>query len=118
MEVIKISNLSKTYGRIRAVNDLSISVKQGEIFGLLGANGAGKSTTIECVLGTKKYDSGQVSLLGMNPEKERKKLFERVGIQFQESNYQDKITVEELCQVTEALYEETIGYKDLLKEFG
>lgn len=118
MEVIKISNLSKDYGNIKAVNNLNISVKQGEIFGLLGANGAGKSTTIECILGTKKYDSGQVSLLGMNPEKERKKLFQKVGVQFQESNYQDKITVEELCQVTESLYEKTLGYKDLLKEFG
>lgn len=118
MEVIKISNLSKDYGNVKAVNNLSISVKQGEIFGLLGANGAGKSTTIECILGTKKYDSGQVSLLGMNPEKERKKLFQKVGVQFQESNYQDKITVEELCQVTESRYEKTLGYKDLLKEFG
>ena len=82
MEVIKISNLSKDYGNVKAVNNLNISVKQGEIFGLLGANGAGKSTTIECILGTKKYDSGQVSLLGMNPEKERKKLFQKVGVQF------------------------------------
>ncbi|MBE6055006.1 MAG: ABC transporter ATP-binding protein [Clostridium sartagoforme] len=118
MEVIEIKNLSKNYGSVKAVSNLSITVKKGEIFGLLGANGAGKSTTIECVLGTKKYDSGQVFLLGMNPEKERKKLFEKVGVQFQESNYQEKITVEELCQVTESLYEKTIGYKKLLKEFG
>ena len=118
MEVIEIKNLSKNYGSVKAVNNLSITVKKGEIFGLLGANGAGKSTTIECVLGTKKYDGGQVFLLGMNPEKERKKLFEKVGVQFQESNYQEKITVEELCQVTESLYEKTIGYKELLKEFG
>lgn len=118
MDKIRINNLCKNYGDIKAVSNLTLSVKDGEIFGLLGANGAGKSTTIECILGTKKYDSGQISILGMDPQKERKKLFERVGVQFQESNYQDKITVEEICEVTESLYKETIGYRSLLKEFG
>lgn len=54
METVKIHGLCKSYGNIQAVNKVSISVKSGEVFGLLGANGAGKSTTIECVLGTKK----------------------------------------------------------------
>lgn len=118
MEVIKISDLCKAYGNTKAVNNISISVNHGEVFGLLGANGAGKSTTIECVLGTKKYDSGGVSILGMNPQTERKELFERVGVQFQESNYQDKLTVEELCGVTQALYKEPADYIALLKQFS
>lgn len=118
METIKIQDLSKTYGKIQAVNNVSISVERGEVFGLLGANGAGKSTLIECVLGTKKSDSGLVSILGMDPEKERKKLFQRVGVQFQESNYQDKITVEEICEVTHSLYKAPSDYKELLKQFG
>lgn len=118
METIKIHNLCKAYKKEQAVNSLSISVKRGEVFGLLGANGAGKSTTIECVLGTKKFDSGKVSILGMNPQTERKKLFEKVGVQFQESNYQDKLTVEELCEVTQALYKQPSDYGELLKQFG
>lgn len=118
MEVIKISDLCKAYGNTKAVNNISISVNRGEVFGLLGANGAGKSTTIECVLGTKKYDSGEVSILGMNPQIERKELFERVGVQFQESNYQDKLTVEELCQVTQALYKQPVDYTALLKQLS
>ena len=57
------------------------------MFGLLGANGAGKSTTIECILGTKQSDAGTVRLLGQNPGKNRRELFERVGVQCQEGNY-------------------------------
>lgn len=88
------------------------------MFGLLGANGAGKSTIIECILGIKRFDGGSVSILGMNPQTERKKLFEQVGVQFQESNYQDKVTVAELCEVTQALYKNTLDYTELLKQFG
>lgn len=115
---IKVDKLCKSYAGIYVVENLNISVSRGEVFGLLGANGAGKSTTIECILGTKKPDSGTVSILGMNPHMERKKLFERVGVQFQEANYQDKITVMELCQETYCLYKKPTHYEALLKQFG
>lgn len=119
MEItIEVKNLSKSYGRIKAAENLNISVNRGEAFGLLGANGAGKSTTIECILGTKKQDKGTISLLGMNPLTDRKKLFEQVGVQFQETNYQDKIKVAELCQVTAALYKTSLDYITLLEQFG
>ena len=64
---------------------------EGTVFGLLGANGAGKSTAIECILGTKKADGGTVEILRASSEKDRKRLFERVGVQFQEANYQEAI---------------------------
>lgn len=115
---IKVNQLSKSYATVGAVDNVDISVCRGEVFGLLGANGAGKSTTIECILGTKKQDSGIISILGMNPQTDRKKLFERVGVQFQEANYQGKITVAELCEVTQSLYKTSLGYADLLKQFG
>lgn len=115
---IQVKNLSKSYTGIKAVDNVDISVCRGEVFGLLGANGAGKSTAIECILGTKKQESGTVSILGMDPKTDRKKLFERVGVQFQEANYQDKITVSELCDVTRSLYKTALNYSDLLKQFG
>ena len=115
---IKVESLSKSYGDIKAIENISISACRGEVFGLLGANGAGKSTAIECILGTKKQDNGDVSILGMNPQTDRKKLFERVGVQFQEANYQDKITVAELCKVTQSLYKTPLAYAELLKQFG
>lgn len=115
---IIVKKLKKTYGNTTVVNNIDISVKSGEVFGLLGANGAGKSTAIECILGTRKPDSGAVSILGMNPQTDRKKLFEYVGVQFQEANYQDKIRVSELCEETQCLYKETTDYNELLKQFG
>ncbi|CAM2774062.1 ABC transporter ATP-binding protein [Clostridium sporogenes] len=117
MEVIKVHNLYKSYGNVQVVKGVSLTVKKGEVFGLLGANGAGKSTTIECILGTKNFDDGQVSILGMNPQKERKQLFQKVGVQFQESNYQDKITVKELCEITEVLYKNPLDFNKLLEQF-
>ncbi|AVQ44905.1 ABC transporter ATP-binding protein [Clostridium botulinum] len=116
MEVIKVHNLYKSYGNIQVVKGVSLTVKKGEVFGLLGANGAGKSTTIECILGTKNFDDGEVSILGMNPQKERKQLFQKVGVQFQESNYQDKITVKELCEITEVLYKNPLDCNKLLEQ--
>ena len=115
---IEVKELCKSYDHRIAVENINLSICRGEVFGLLGANGAGKSTTIECVLGTKKQDSGTVSILGMNPQKDRKKLFEKVGVQFQEANYQDKIRVAELCEVTASLYKNPSNYIALLKEFG
>lgn len=115
---IKVENLSKSYANVKAVEHLNLSICRGEVFGLLGANGAGKSTTIECILGTKKQDSGTVSILGMDPQKERKKLFEKVGVQFQETNYQEKIRVSELCEVTASLYKTAKDYTSLLHQFG
>lgn len=117
-EIISVKQLSKSYGRLNAVQGLNLSVTQGSVFGLLGANGAGKSTTIECMLGTRKPDAGTVSILGMAPLLQRKQLFENVGVQFQEANYQDKVTVSELCEVTQSLYKNAADYGELLKQFG
>lgn len=117
-EVIKVEQLTKSYNKLLAVSNVSFSVSRGTVFGLLGANGAGKSTTIECILGTKKADSGQVSVLGMHPLANRKKLFEQVGVQFQETNFQEQITVAELCEVTACLYRNASNPTDLLTKFG
>lgn len=114
---INVSGLSKSYSGNRVIENLSFSVRKGEVYGLLGANGAGKTTAIECVLGTKKVDSGTVSILGLNPRKSRKHLFEQVGVQFQEANYPDKIKVKELCEETACLYRNPQNYKKLLQQF-
>ncbi|XID93384.1 ABC transporter ATP-binding protein [Paenibacillaceae bacterium WGS1546] len=115
---IKVENMSKSYAKVKAVDRLHLAICRGEVFGLLGANGAGKSTAMECMLGTKQPDSGTVTILGMDPQKERKKLFEKVGVQFQEANYQDKIKVAELCEVTASLYQTAADYTSLLQQFG
>lgn len=116
--IIQVQGLSKAYGALSVVNGIDFSVLRGEVFGLLGANGAGKSTTIECMLGTRKADSGSATILGLSPQKHRKQLFEQVGVQFQEANYPDLIRVGELCEETACLYKNPSDYKKLLKEFG
>lgn len=117
-EVIKVDQLSKAYGNLLAVDNISLSVKRGTIFGLLGANGAGKSTTIECILGTKKADKGQVSIIGYNPQKDRRKLFQKVSVQFQECDYQPEIKVSELCEETACLYQTPADWRELCNQFG
>lgn len=115
---IKVEQLSKSYGSLLAVDKISLSVKCGTVYGLLGANGAGKSTTIECILGTKRADSGTVSVLGFNPQKDRRRLFQKVGVQFQESDYQPEIKVSELCDETACLYETPTDWRKLCEQFG
>lgn len=77
-EIIAVTRLSKAYHGKRVLEDLSFSVGSGKVLGLLGANGAGKSTSIECILGTRKLDGGTVRILGKDPRKERKQLFQRI----------------------------------------
>ena len=117
-EAIFVEGLTKTYGEKTVVNHLNFSVKRGTVFGLLGANGAGKSTTIECILGTKKADEGTVRLLGQDPKKQRRSLFERVGVQFQEGDYQKEIKVSELCSETASLYRKPADWRTLCEQFG
>ncbi len=115
---IRVDNLSKSYGGIKAIDNFSFSVEYGKVFGLLGANGAGKTTTIECILGTKVADRGQISVLGLDSKTDRKKLYENVGVQFQEAHYQENIKVCELCEVTASLYRDPSDWIKLLDDFG
>ena len=80
IEAVFAQGLTKAYNGKTVVDHLNLSVKSGTVFGLLGANGAGKSTTIECILGTKQADAGTVRLLGQAPGKNRRALLERVGV--------------------------------------
>ncbi len=115
---IKVEKLSKSYSGNKVLNNLSFTVKKGKVFGILGANGAGKSTSIECILGIQKADKGFVEILGMNPINNRRKLFQQVGVQFQELNYQREIKVYELCEEMASIYEKPNNWRELLNEFG
>lgn len=82
-----------------------------------GPNGAGKTTTIECALGIKNIDAGRIEILGQDPKKDRKKLFERIGVQFQSNGYQDKIKVQEVCELMSGLYKNPKDWEELLAIF-
>ena len=117
-EAIFAEGLTKVYGGRPVVDHLDLSVKSGTVFGLLGANGAGKSTTIECLLGTKQADAGTVRLLGQEPRKKRRALFGRIGVQFQAGDYQKEIRVSELCEETARLYRSPADWRKLCSQFG
>lgn len=116
-ECIRVDNLKKEYNGRTVLDHLSFSVKTGEVFGLLGHNGAGKSTTIDCVLGLTKTEAGYAKIFGENPNKHRKTLFQKIGVQLQQSSYQNHITVKEACEEISALYRQPADYRILLKQF-
>lgn len=113
-----VEGLTKSYKDITAADNLTFQVQSGEVFGLLGHNGAGKTTAIECILGVKKPDCGKICLLDMDPVAERKKVFERVSVQFQQTGYHNRIRVAEICKVTASLYHRPKDWNMLLDSFG
>lgn len=118
-KIIEVQQIQKKYLAKEVLKNLTFEVKQGEFYGLLGANGAGKSTTIDCILGLRKVDQGSIYLLGKKiGNKQRKALFEKIGVQFQQAHYPDKITVAEMCRLTASYYEQPQPWDQLLKDFG
>ena len=115
---VSVRNLTKSFGSRRVVDGLSFDVRRGEVFALLGHNGAGKSTTIDLILGLKTPDGGSARILGMEAAEHRKQLFERVGVQLQNTRYQPSITVEEACIEYASLYPCPGDYHTLLEQFG
>lgn len=79
MKAIETTNLTKYYGKSRGIEELNLSVNKGEFFGFIGPNGAGKSTTIRTLLGLIKSSSGSASVLGLDIEKDKEKILERIG---------------------------------------
>ena len=102
--IIKISHLHKSFGEVKAVNDLSFQVKKGELFAFLGVNGAGKSTTISIICGQLKKDSGTVQINENDIEKTGKKVGRTLGVVFQDSVLDKPLTVRENLKSRAALY--------------
>lgn len=115
---IEVKDLTKSFNGRTVVDKISFRVEKGEVFGLLGHNGAGKSTIIDLLLGLKKPDYGTGTIFGLDPAKNRKAVFKRVGVQLQSSNYQNSIRVDELCKEMSALYEKCEDYHKLLEHFS
>lgn len=115
---IEVRELTKSFRERKVVDGLSFSVERGCVFGLLGHNGAGKSTTIEMILGLKKPDAGKATIFGQEVSANRRELFEKVGVQLQASNYQRAIRVGEVCREHAALYRQSKDYHELLEIFG
>lgn len=117
MNVLQVEHMMKNYGDRCVVHDVCMTIEEGECFGLIGHNGAGKSTTLECILQVKKADKGTIYMLGKEIHKKDKELFQHIGVQFQESGYPDKMKVKEVCNLTATMYTKALDWKELLKQF-
>ena len=102
---VRCHDLQKSYGAVVAVNGLSLDVRRGECFGLLGPNGAGKTTTIEILEGLLAPDAGDVEVLGLRWQRDERQLRQRLGIQLQETQFTDKLTVEETLRLFRSFYD-------------
>jgi ABC-2 type transport system ATP-binding protein len=112
---VSCERLRKTYGPVVAVADLTLSVKRGECFGLLGPNGAGKTTAIEILEGLLTPDSGDVEVLGLRWADHAIDLRQRLGIQLQETQLADKLTVEETLRLFRSFYRRGRTIDELLR---
>jgi ABC-2 type transport system ATP-binding protein len=111
---LSVRGLRKRYGDVVAVDGLDLEIPAGECFGLLGPNGAGKTTTIEICEGLLQPDAGQVSVLGLSWARDEKALRERLGIQLQETQLGEKLTVTETLRLFRSFYKKGSEVDDVI----
>ena len=97
-----------------ALRGVSLSIERGEIFGLVGPNGAGKTTTVEIIAGLRRPDSGSVSLLGLDPFREERRVRTLLGIQQQESELPERLRVREAMELFSSFYRNTLRWQTLI----
>lgn len=119
-EIIKVKGLVKKFGKpkeeITAVNNISFSVKEGEVFGILGPNGAGKTTTLEIMETLQKQTDGEVIVDGINTLKNPGEVKARIGVQLQSSNFYPELTLVELLKMFAAMYDVKADPLEMLKK--
>jgi ABC-2 type transport system ATP-binding protein len=116
--VIEVRGLVKRYGRLTAVDNVSFTVRRGEILGILGPNGAGKTTTLEIIEGLQRPTSGRTLVLGVDTHQDPSVVKERIGVQLQASAYFDYLTLEEILTLFGSLYSRRIASRELLAKVG
>jgi ABC-2 type transport system ATP-binding protein len=113
---LKLQGLRKSYGDVVAVDGIDLDVKPGECFGLLGPNGAGKTTTIEICEGLLDRDSGGVEVLGLTWEHDADSLREKLGIQLQDTQLSEKLTVRETLELFRSFYRQARPVDEVIAE--
>jgi ABC-2 type transport system ATP-binding protein len=112
---LKLRGVRKAFADVQAVDGLDLEVAQGECFGLLGPNGAGKTTTIEICEGLTASDEGMVEVLGLNWRAGADELRQRIGVQLQETQFPDKLTVEETLRLFRSFFKRGISVDESIE---
>jgi ABC-2 type transport system ATP-binding protein len=115
---LEVEGITKSYGRHPVLHDVTFSVAPGEIFGILGSNGAGKTTAVEIIQGIRHRDAGQVRLLGLDPVTERPRLRHLVGAQLQSSALPDRLRVDEALRLFARLAGDVVDWRALCDEWN
>lgn len=116
--IVQVENLNLTYKNLHAVSNVSFSVEAGEILAVIGQNGSGKTSTVECLEGLRKPDSGLIRVFEKDPWLRRKEVYREMGVQLQETEYPLKIRAEELCRLFAGFYERPADWNLLLAQMG
>jgi ABC-2 type transport system ATP-binding protein len=103
-EVLRVSDVHKSYGSLHAVRGMTFSMRRGEVFGVLGPNGAGKTTTLEMIEGMLPMDRGSISVNGIDVAREPRRVRGMVGIALQKSDFFERLTLSELIRLFAGLY--------------
>lgn len=114
-EVIEVEHLEKSYGKVRAVSDVSFSVRAGEVFSFLGPNGAGKSTTVEILEGLRDRTGGEARVLGLDPWLHLDRLKEKMGVIPQDFHFFPKLTPREAIRLYARLFAAKVDADELLE---
>jgi ABC-2 type transport system ATP-binding protein len=117
-DAIRVEGLRKRYGELLAVDGVSFQVAEGEIFGLLGPNGSGKTTTVECLQGLRHADAGTLEVFGVDARAEPRAVRRLIGSQLQESSLPDRIRVWEALRLFAVIDGDGRGWERLLREWG
>ncbi|MES2970979.1 MAG: ABC transporter ATP-binding protein [Patescibacteria group bacterium] len=116
--IVTVKNLTKKYGKKKAVDSISFDVKKGEIFGILGPNGAGKTTTLEMIETLREIDGGSIAVDGLDVSKHGQKIKYIIGVQPQAPAFMDKVRLTEHLDQLASAYGSKVNAKKLLKEVG
>ncbi|GGK86120.1 multidrug ABC transporter ATP-binding protein [Planomonospora parontospora subsp. parontospora] len=118
MAVIEVTDLRKRYADLTVLDGVSFSVEEGEIFGILGPNGTGKTTTVECVEGLRRPDGGSIRVLGLDPVEDARRVREQIGVQLQQTQLPENIKVWEALDLYASFYAAPRDWRELLEEWG
>lgn len=116
--VIQVSGLTKSYGDVRAVAGIDLRIARGEVFAMLGPNGAGKTTTVEILEGYRRRDAGEVTVLGLDPGKQRGLLKPQIGIVLQSTGVDRYLTVSETIAMYSGYYPHPRPVDDVIDVVG
>jgi ABC-2 type transport system ATP-binding protein len=116
--VIELDNISKSYGNVKAVDGISLKVNKGEVLGIIGANGAGKSTTLEIMMGLRKPESGTVKVLGLDLMDASDDIKQKIGIQLQQTALYDRIKVKEALELFSSYYDKKRDLQEIIQSLG